>query len=140
MIGKSVRLIVVHLKAGGENADIRAQQHLALAKIIGYRNERTIVLGDFNATADPDRASISALARGTGLVWASEDLACSAFWSRDDGCYRSRLDHILMWQAPASVSAAGGCATHGCAWEASCPNYAHEVSDHCPVVIEIRDE
>jgi endonuclease/exonuclease/phosphatase family metal-dependent hydrolase len=138
--GDVLRLLVVHLKAGGENADIRARQHAALAKIIGYRRERTIVLGDFNATADPDRASIAALARNTSLVWASEPLACSAFWSRDDGCYRSRLDHVLMWQAPASVRAAGGCATHGCEWEASCPNYAHEVSDHCPVVIEIRDE
>lgn len=138
--GDVLRILVVHLKAGGENADIRAQQHLALARIIGYRNDRTIVLGDFNATGDPDRASITALARRTSLVWASEDLACSAFWSRDDGCFRSRLDHVLMWQAPASVAAAGGCATHGCEWEASCPNYAHEISDHCPVVVEFRDE
>lgn len=137
--GDVLRLLVVHLKAGGENADIRARQHAALATIIGARRERTIVLGDFNATGDPDRASIAALARRTSLVWASEPLACSAFWSRDDGCFRSRLDHVLAWQAPASVAAAGGCATHGCEWEASCPIYAHEVSDHCPVVIEIRD-
>lgn len=138
--GDVLRLLVVHLKAGGENADIRAQQHRALAQIIGHRDERTIVLGDFNATGEPDRAGIAALARRTSLVWASEALACSAFWSRDDGCFRSRLDHVLLWQTPASVTAAGGCATHGCDWEASCPSYAHEVSDHCPVVIEIRDE
>ena len=136
--GDVLRLLVVHLKAGGENADIRARQLRALATIIGYRQERTIVLGDFNATGDADRASITALARSTSLVWASEPLACSAFWSRDDGCFRSRLDHVLMWQAPAAVSVAGGCATHGCEWEASCPNYAHEVSDHCPVVVELR--
>ncbi len=133
--GEILRVLVVHLKAGGANAEIRAQQHLALARIIAYRTERTVVLGDFNATSDADRASLAALARRTNLVWASEDLACSAFWDRDDGCFRARLDHVLTWQAPATVDAAGGCATHGCEWEASCPTYARHVSDHCPVVV-----
>jgi endonuclease/exonuclease/phosphatase family metal-dependent hydrolase len=131
-------VLVVHLKAGGENADIRAAQQLALARIIAYRNERTIVLGDFNATGESDRASLAALARRTNLVWATEGLGCSAFWSRDDGCFRSRLDHVLMWQAPATVEAAGGCATHGCGWEESCPTYAEHVSDHCPVVVTLE--
>ncbi len=66
--GEILRILVVHLKAGGANADIRAQQHLALARIIAYRSERTVVLGDFNATSDADRASLAALARRTGLV------------------------------------------------------------------------
>lgn len=133
--GEILRLLVVHLKAGGENVEIRAQQHLALARIIADRTERTVVLGDFNATGDADRASLAALARRTDLVWASEDLACSAFLDRDDGCFRARLDHVLTWKAPATVEAAGGCATHGCDWEASCPTYAAHVSDHCPVVV-----
>lgn len=133
--GEVLRVIVVHLKAGGENADIRAKQHLALARIIAYRRERTIVLGDFNATGEADRAGLAALAARTHLVWATEDLGCSAFWSRDDGCFRSRLDHVLLWEAPERVVAAGACATHGCAWEASCPTYVEHVSDHCPVVV-----
>jgi endonuclease/exonuclease/phosphatase family metal-dependent hydrolase len=136
--GEVVRFLVVHLKAGGDNADIRAQQHLALAKIVSYRRERTIMLGDFNSTGDADLAGIAALARRTSLVWASKDLACSAFWSRDDGCFRSRLDHVLSWQAPARVEAAGGCATHGCEWEASCPTYVKDVSDHCPVIVVVE--
>lgn len=133
--GEVLRVLVVHLKAGGENADIRAKQHLALARIIAYRRERTIVLGDFNATSESDRSNLAALAQRTGLVWATEQLGCSAFWSRDDGCYRSRLDHVLMWQAPERTEAAGACATHGCGWEASCPTYVEHVSDHCPVVV-----
>jgi endonuclease/exonuclease/phosphatase family metal-dependent hydrolase len=136
--GEVLRVLVVHLKAGGENADIRAAQTLALGRIIAYRNERTIVLGDFNATSESDRTSIAALARRTNLVWATEALGCSAFWSRDDGCFRSRLDHVLMWQSPARVEAAGGCATHGCGWEESCPTYAEHVSDHCPVVVTLE--
>ncbi len=136
--GEVLRILVVHLKAGGEHVQIRAQQQLALARIVEYRNERTIVLGDFNATSEADRASLAALARRTNLVWASEDLVCSAFWSRDDGCFRSRLDHVLMWQAPARVEATGGCATHGCGWEASCPTYVAQVSDHCPVVVTVE--
>ncbi len=135
--GKILRLLVVHLKAGGENVEIRAQQHLALARIIAYRSERTVVLGDFNATEDADRASLAALARRTNLVWASEDLACSAFLPRDDGCFRVRLDHVLIWHAPVTVETAGGCATHGCDWETSCPTYAADVSDHCPVVVTL---
>jgi endonuclease/exonuclease/phosphatase family metal-dependent hydrolase len=136
--GEIIRFLVVHLKAGGENADIRAQQHLALAKIVSYRSERTIMLGDFNATGDVDRTGIAALARRTSLVWASQDLECSAFWSRDDGCFRSRLDHVLTWQAAARVEVGGGCATHGCEWEASCPTYAKDVSDHCPVIVVVE--
>jgi len=136
--GDVLRLLVVHLKAGGDNVEIRAQQHLALARIIAYRPERTIVLGDFNATSDADRTSLGALARRTNLVWASQELACSAFWSRDDGCFRSRLDHVLSWEAPATVEAAGACATHGCDWEASCPTYTEHVSDHCPVVVTME--
>lgn len=133
--GEVLRVLVVHLKAGGENADIRGKQQLALERIIAYRRERTIVLGDFNATGDRDRRNLAELAERTHLAWATASLGCSAFWSRDDGCFRSRLDHVLMWRAPEQVFAAGACATHGCEWEESCPTYVEHVSDHCPVVV-----
>ena len=93
------------------------------------------MLGDYNATGDADRARLAGLADRTHLVWATEPLACSAFWSREEGCYRSRLDHVLMTARPRHVEARGGCATHGCEMEASCPRYYSEVSDHCPVVV-----
>lgn len=130
-----VRVLVVHLKYGTEGREIRARQLRALAEIIrdvARSRERIVVLGDFNATELADRADLERLANDTGLVWASEPLACTSFWARSDGCPRSRLDHVLTWAAPTSIRAAGACASEGCEWQASCPLY---VSDHCPVVV-----
>jgi endonuclease/exonuclease/phosphatase family metal-dependent hydrolase len=139
--GEIARVLVVHLKAGGDGREIRARQYVALDGIVRTAQrsgERVVLLGDFNATSDADRGGLQALASRTGLTWATEPLACSAFWDREDGCYRSRLDHVLTWARPASVMAAGACATHGCDAEPSCPRYAHDVSDHCPVVVTIN--
>jgi exonuclease III len=136
-----VRVLVVHFKAGGDGRDVRARQYAALGGIVRRAlasGERVVVLGDFNATDDrADRGDLAALA-ANGLVWATEPLACSAFWDRDDGCFRSRLDHVLAWAAPTSVTAAGACASDGCEREDSCPRYTRDVSDHCPVVIDIK--
>ena len=128
------RVLVVHLKSGTSGRAIRARQYEGLARIVPSR-ERTIVLGDFNATEDSDRDSLRALARATYLTWASEPLACTAFWRRPDGCPRSRLDHVLTSFTPSHIEAAGACARHGCDAEPTCPLDAHEVSDHCPVVV-----
>jgi endonuclease/exonuclease/phosphatase family metal-dependent hydrolase len=136
--GDAVRVLVVHLKAGGDGRDIRARQYEALAKILSdvkRWGERVVLLGDFNATNAADRADLEVLARDTGMVWATRDLACSAFWSRDDGCPTSRLDHVLTWSPPSKVEAAGACETDGCEWHDRCPLYAEQVSDHCPVVV-----
>ena len=133
-----VRVLVIHLKSNTEGREIRHQQLDALAQIIRSvqrPGERIVVLGDFNATDEGDRDDIARVAAATGLVWATEPLACSAFWNRYDGCPRSRLDHVLTWTSPTSVHAAGACATEGCEWQASCPVYAQHVSDHCPVVV-----
>jgi endonuclease/exonuclease/phosphatase family metal-dependent hydrolase len=140
--GAIVRVLVVHLKAGADGREIRARQLVALGGIVrdvARSGDRIVVLGDFNATHDTDdRADIAALATSTGLAWASEDLACSAFWNRDDGCPRSRLDHVLTWTEAVSVEAGGACATEGCDWQDRCPVYARYVSDHCPVVVELE--
>lgn len=133
-----VRVLVVHLKYGSDGREIRARQLIALTEIVREvqrSGERIVVLGDFNATELADRDDIDRLARATGLVWASEPLACSAFWARNDGCPRSRLDHVLTWAAPNRIRATGACATDGCEWQASCPVYTQHVSDHCPVVV-----
>jgi endonuclease/exonuclease/phosphatase family metal-dependent hydrolase len=133
-----VRVLVVHLKYSTEGRDIRARQLIALAAIVRQvqrSGDRVVVLGDFNATELADRDDIERLAKSTGLAWASEPLACSAFWARSDGCPRSRLDHVLTWASPNRIYATGACATDGCDWQASCPVYAQHVSDHCPVVV-----
>jgi endonuclease/exonuclease/phosphatase family metal-dependent hydrolase len=132
--GDVLEVFVVHLKSGGDSRAIRERQLAALAPVLRGATGPIVVLGDFNATGDADRNDIAALARTAGLVWASESLACSAFWSRDDGCPRSQLDHMLSTRAPTSIEARGACATDGCAWQDRCPLYAEQVSDHCPVV------
>jgi endonuclease/exonuclease/phosphatase family metal-dependent hydrolase len=136
--GDDVRVFVVHLKAGGDGRDIRARQYPALAGILGKvpAGAHAIVLGDFNATDDRgDRDDLRTLGERTKLTWATEALACSALWDRDDGCFRSRLDHVLAWRAPSKVEALGACATDGCARQDRCPRYLEQVSDHCPVVV-----
>jgi endonuclease/exonuclease/phosphatase family metal-dependent hydrolase len=138
--GKVIRVLVVHLKAGGDGRAIRARQHAALARIVTDANrsgDRVVVLGDFNATDDiGDRADLANLAASSGLHWSTESLACSAFWRREDGCPRSRLDHVIAWNA-GTVSVAGACATDGCDWENSCPLYSTQISDHCPVIVHL---
>lgn len=139
--GPIVRVLVVHLKASADGRAIRARQYAALAGIVRAArssDDRVILLGDFNATDDTaDRADLARLADTTGLAWSTEDLACSAFWDRDDGCFRSRLDHVLASEPLSGVRAAGACATEGCSTGASCPIYTRDVSDHCPVVGEL---
>jgi len=138
--GDVIRVLVVHLKAGSDGRDVRARQHEQLALIVGAANrsgDRVVVLGDFNATHDvEDRSDLAKLAASSGLRWSTESLACSAFWRRADGCPRSRLDHVVAWDA-GTVSVAGACATDGCDWENSCPLYSTQISDHCPVIVDL---
>jgi len=137
--GSIVRVLVVHLKSGGANDDIRERQLRGLGVILakGYPDEPTILLGDFNATGDRDRQNLAALAAGAHVEWATRDLACSAFWSRENACPRSRLDHVFTTQHATRVEAAGACATHGCDASETCPIWSEHVSDHCPVVVTI---
>ncbi|HEU0031240.1 MAG TPA: endonuclease/exonuclease/phosphatase family protein [Kofleriaceae bacterium] len=137
--GVHVRVLVVHLKAGGDGRAIRHRQYAALASIVREARrsgDRVVLMGDFNATDDRgDRADLAELAATTATSWATEPLACSAFWDRDDGCFRSRLDHVLVSTPATTVEAAGACATEGCERQDTCPLYTREVSDHCPIVI-----
>lgn len=138
--GPIVRVLVVHLKSGGINEDIRERQMRGLAAILakGEPDEPTILLGDFNATGERDRGNLAALATSGHVEWATKDLACSAFWSRETECPRSRLDHVLTTQHALRVEAAGACATHGCDATQTCPVWSEHVSDHCPVVVTIE--
>ena len=136
--GGRIRVLDLHLKAGGENHPIRTRQYAALKKIIADVKKDgapIVVLGDFNATGDADREDLASV----DLKWLTQPLACSAFRTNyNDGCPRSRLDHVLSTLGAVEVRAFGGCAADGCAWQDSCPIYAHEVSDHCPVLVEVE--
>lgn len=137
----AMRVFVVHLKAGGDSTELRTRQLDALAPLLSAARadgDEVYVLGDFNATSDADRATIDRLARTTGLTWASRDLPCTAYWDRDDGCRGSALDHVLSAHPPRDIFAADPCKREGCAIRDSCPTFVHEVSDHCPVVVDLR--
>ena len=139
--GAIIRVLVVHLKCCADGRAIRSRQHAALRTIVAgatRSGDRVVVLGDFNATDDDgDRVDLAELAAHVGLVWATEGVACSAFWLREDGCWRSRLDHVLTWNAPARVEVAGACATEGCERQDRCPLYRDRISDHCPVIVTV---
>jgi endonuclease/exonuclease/phosphatase family metal-dependent hydrolase len=138
--GPIARLLVVHLKAGGDGVERRARQLLALEPVLRQAvasGERVVLLGDFNATSLDDRRGIAALAAATGLHWASEGLACTSYWNRNDGCVGSPLDHILSPAPPRHIAARGPCETEGCARRDRCPVFHREISDHCPVTIEL---
>lgn len=135
--GREIRLLVVHLKAGGAAlAPVRALQLAALDAVVAEGGQ-VVVLGDFNTTTDTDRTAVRALADRTGLGWATERLACTAYWDPGDGCAGTALDHVLT-RGTATVEAAGGCAETGCWPVGRCPTWAREVSDHCPVTLDLR--
>jgi len=137
--GKSVTMLVVHFKAMPEGRQQRVQQYAGrIVEDLQSRGHNLVIMGDFNATDEADRASLKSLSDAAGLVWATEQLPCSAFWERAEDCPTSRLDHILSWKAPAEVVAKGGCEL-GCDTQNSCPLYRREVSDHCPVLLEMNN-
>lgn len=139
--GEVLRLLVVHLKAQGDGADRRKAQLKALRPVFAEAmgsGERVVLLGDFNATGDSDRDELSALAGATGAVWASKDLPCTSYWARPDGCRGSALDHVFASARPKKIMARGPCESEGCAPGSHCPIFREEVSDHCPVVVDLR--
>ncbi len=138
--GDTMRLLVVHLKAGGDGAERRRQQLDALEPVLREMREsgdRVVALGDFNAATDGDRVELDSFARETGMTWSSREVPCTAYWSRRDGCLGSALDQVLT-SVPATVSALGPCATEGCELRPACPVFREQVSDHCPVAVDLR--
>lgn len=134
--GRAIRVFVLHLKAGGDFAAVRREQLRRLEPVLAEAVESwddLVVLGDFNATGDADREHLAALSRRLGLHWASEPLACTAYWNRRDGCRGSALDHMLTREVSVDIAARGPCERIGCEPGDRCPVFHREVSDHCPV-------
>ncbi|MBZ0116598.1 MAG: endonuclease/exonuclease/phosphatase family protein, partial [Sandaracinaceae bacterium] len=136
---RSLRVFVAHLKAGGEHAPLRRRQMQALAPIVRdavESGDEVMVLGDFNATGDEDRASLARFGQEASLTWASRELGCTSYWNRNDGCLGVALDHVFTAATPRDVSARGPCEREGCAMRDRCPAFHREVSDHCPVSVD----
>ncbi|HEU4407586.1 MAG TPA: endonuclease/exonuclease/phosphatase family protein [Polyangiaceae bacterium] len=139
--GEVLRLMVVHLKAQGDGVDLRRAQLKALRPVFAAAmgsGERVVLLGDFNATDDSDRDELAALAAATGATWASRELPCTSYWARPDGCRGSALDHVFTWAEPRRIAAEGPCESEGCSPGSRCPIFREEVSDHCPVAVDLR--
>jgi endonuclease/exonuclease/phosphatase family metal-dependent hydrolase len=141
--GTLLRLLVVHLKADETPGDGFPQRRRQLGDIgpvldsVRGSSERVVLLGDFNATGEADRSAIAGLSRAHQLVWASEGLSCTSYWTPADRCLGTPLDHLLS-SVPARATARGPCETVGCGPSDQCPAFYHQVSDHCPVTIELQ--
>jgi hypothetical protein len=136
--GGALRVYAVHLKAGGDGAPVRARQLRALAPVVAAAKgsgDDIAIMGDFNATGKEDVENIAAFARPLGLRFASEEVECTAYWNRRDGCLGVALDHVLT-SFGARVHAEGPCRTEGCEMRPSCPAFHGKVSDHCPVAVD----
>lgn len=139
--GRIIRIIVVHLKSGGDHAHTRQRQLRGLRAVLERsldRGEQVIALGDFNATGEDDRQELAELARAMDMHWATRELPCTAYWERRDECRGSALDHMLSSEPLDDVRARGPCEEIGCSPGASCPVFHRQVSDHCPVTAVVE--
>lgn len=138
--GPTLRVFVVHLKAGGDGAQIRRRQLLALTPLIARAargQDQLMVLGDFNSTGDEDLANLARFATDTGLNWATKALTCTAYWKPQGKCSGSALDHVFTSRPAHEATARGPCESVGCDPGDSCPVFYDEVSDHCPVTVSL---
>lgn len=139
--GEVLRVVVVHLKSHRDYVDTRRRQLLALQPVMRkarQSGERVVLLGDFNATSDDDREALRRFADATGLHWSSRDLECTSYWNRAGECPGTPLDHVFSSDEPRSIAARGACESEGCNPGESCPTYVRDISDHCPVALDLR--
>ena len=158
--GPDFFVVVVHLKAMASGYAQRQEQWPILAEIVRDLRRRdgdVIVLGDFNATgpegqvAAVEVAALGAALGAAGLRQVPSAGGCSAYWDgprRDAWKEPSLLD--LVWvadleeavDAGAEALALAHCARHHCAAFRSTDAYPDPdfaaISDHCPVVLDLR--
>lgn len=132
-------VIVVHLKAGRDHAPMRARQLAALRPIVERARAKgyvVVVAGDFNAGTAADRAALADFGVVTDVAWRSAELGCTGLWPQQgDRCSGGALDHVFAC-VDVDVRVAGPCAD-GCDFDDGCPVFSRDVSDHCPVVVDL---
>ena len=159
--GPDFHLVVVHLKARPDGLDLRRRQWPRLADwVAGLRESGDgdlLLVGDFNATGpkggspEEEREQLARALDPAGLALRAPAGGCSAYWEgarRDAWKEPSLLD--LVWTAELTESlvaderpvAAGPCARLACDRLRSTRAYPdreyEEVSDHCPLVLDLR--
>lgn len=167
--GLDLHAISVHLKSGRKASD-RKKRMASVAALGGVFKELqraapdsdVVVLGDFNSMgcADPDpvcsaasdwKTEGKALAKqlaelkpGFELVPTAPERACSHYYRGRGGL----LDHHVVTAAATELEAGvltqvqGYCAELGCgdAPEDQLPKAYHDLSDHCPLLLDFVDE
>jgi endonuclease/exonuclease/phosphatase family metal-dependent hydrolase len=160
--GLDLEVIAVHLKSGDEPRaqELRARSLARLPSVLEavkrrHKDDDLVVLGDFNtmgcSSCSPavagaaERQSLAA-----GLAQASPPLTvlptkpgCSQYYSGKAGLLDLVVATSAMRElgASAEVSASGLCGELACGSLPHSPPAAYrELSDHCPIVIDLLDQ
>ncbi len=150
--GRAFQLLVVHLVPGGEpkQQEKRRQQwrdaHVIAADLA--KETSVAIIGDVNSTgflddAGGERTFILDEAKRAGLGVVTQDLKCTEYFQpkKQKQFAPSVLDHVVASpdfssSRPAEVH--GYCARLACAPSDTKPDDFENVSDHCPVTIDMR--
>lgn len=158
--GADFRAMVVHLASGDSHKrrDLRVTQVSAIASVISGLAAETgeadaIVLGDMNtAGGDEELPTLDATMATADLERAVGPMACTAYWvkkSTNPLVRPSLLDQVYLASfeerdLEVPVLAGGHCAERACerfeSRDEATGGTFWDVSDHCPVYFEIRDE
>lgn len=152
--GQRLAAMSVHLQFGGRRWQYRARRDQwanlvdSIQRISSEFGAPVVVAGDFNSTGFREddlgeRTFIKQTTAEAGISLATASLSCTAYWRpnrRLRDYVPSMLDHVLVLGATVrDVEALGMCATLGgrVSPEAAGNPDFHEVSDHCPVRVEL---
>ncbi|MBT4790591.1 MAG: hypothetical protein HON90_03390 [Halobacteriovoraceae bacterium] len=158
LTNEKIVVISVHLKAGGKDSSIkkRFKQHNIINDVVAKlaRNglNNVIILGDFNSTEyslkRDSHQRFKASVKSLNAIDTTEQLQCSSYWwggADDSKQYPSVLDHILISRnllkgKTYSTEVFGHCKQLACkvTYESEMGTGFDEVSDHCPVLTEIK--
>ncbi len=152
--------ISVHLKSGGRPKSIqkRFQQHAIIRDVVKNLKQRglnrIVVMGDFNSTEyilkNNNQQKFVQSVQQMDMLDSTKNLKCSAYWwgGVDDGeQYPSTLDHILVSpellgskSKTITTTSYGHCKALNCQVtdERFMGISFDQVSDHCPVVTEVK--
>jgi endonuclease/exonuclease/phosphatase family metal-dependent hydrolase len=161
--GVDFHLVAVHLKSGAKRGDLRARRRSLAGLAAAYagaqaevRDTDVLVVGDFNtmgcSRCRPEVAPVEELGvMDTALAAlphafrrVSANQSCSEYYRGRGGL----LDHVVATRSmrelrPGAQAIVGGlCAERACgSWRGSAepPSAYLELSDHCPVVVEVDD-
>ena len=165
--GPDLWLVVVHLKAMPDSVALRREQWQelrALATALGsdpaHPDDDLLIVGDFNTTGPPgsgaagpgiEQADLAGVLTEAGLRRLSNATGCTAYYDgarRDAWKEPSEID--LVWarglaeslDPEAQVHAGTHCVASRCEAMRSTEAYPvrdyESVSDHCPVVVDLR--